>query len=153
MTATATANQPAPATDTWTAQLDHLRDRYKHLRPAVLAAVNVLLHDENINDDDAKARAAAHGVRITAASLNAARTVLSRMDSKAPAAKPNKAKAPTTAIQARPARRPRATKEIDAQALIKQVVDRIQDAGSAETQRLRDGIQKAIGALQAVLSS
>jgi hypothetical protein len=38
-----------------------------------LAALNLLLTDPNITDDDAKARAAMRGVRITAASINGAR--------------------------------------------------------------------------------
>lgn len=149
MTLTATANDPAPTTDTWTAQLDQLRDRYKHLRPAVLAAVNVLLHDENISDDDAKARAAAHGVRITAASLNAARTVLSRMDTTTNIGSTTTT-APTTAPATAPTRRRVRAAEpaVDAEALIRQVVGRLQTQSSAEADKLREAMRKAISLLQ-----
>ena len=77
MTTTTPASSSA---DIWTAQPEQLRTRYKHVRPPILAALNVLLHDQRASVDDAKARAAVHGVRITAASVNAARTLLSRMD-------------------------------------------------------------------------
>src|SRR5262245_43401006 len=75
-----TATESAPAADSWTAQLEQMRARYKHVRPPILAALNILLHDQNISLDDAKAQADLHGVRITAASVAAARTLLSRMD-------------------------------------------------------------------------
>jgi len=145
MTATATL----PASDSWTAQLEQLRARYKHLRPAVLGALNVLLHDPDVSDDDAKARANLHGVRITAASLNAARTVLSRMDSPATETQ-TKPVAPRSA-QRQP-RRPRATDApLDAETLIKGVVAKLQSQGSAEAERLRETMRKAIALLQAAV--
>jgi hypothetical protein len=144
MTATA---QMTP-TDTWTAQLEQLRVRYKHVRPAVLAALNVLVHDENISLDDAKAQATLHGVRITAASVNAARTLLSRMDA-APATK--SPAAPASA----PTRAPRRArvKEIpfDTEALVRSVVAKLQVQGDAETDRLREAMRKAIATLQAAV--
>ena len=76
MTATATL----PVSDPWTTQIEQLRTRYKHVRPPVLAALNILINDQNISVDDAKAQADQRGVRITAASINAAKTLLSRMD-------------------------------------------------------------------------
>ncbi|MBZ0150812.1 MAG: hypothetical protein K8J09_04710 [Planctomycetes bacterium] len=149
MTTTVTVNEPVSPTDTWTAQLDQLRDRYKHLRPAVLAAVNVLLHDVNISDEDAKARAAAHGVRITAASLNAARTVLSKMDTTNNSGTPNAIATTTTPAAAPTRRRVRAVEPaVDAEALIKQVVGRLQSQSHAEADRLRDAMKKAISLLQ-----
>src|SRR5687768_17607262 len=76
------ASEPIPATapDSWTAQLNQLKARYKHVRPPILAALNVMLMSPNISVDDAKAQAAMHGFRITAASVNAAKTLLARMD-------------------------------------------------------------------------
>src|SRR5262245_41105257 len=81
---TMTATETASTTDSWAAQLEQLRARYKHVRPPILAALNVLLHHENITTDDAKAQAALHGVRITAASVAAARTLLARIDGRRP---------------------------------------------------------------------
>jgi hypothetical protein len=146
---TATTSSP---TDAWTQQLEQLRGRYRHLRPAVLAALNILIHDENVSVDDAKARADLHGVRITAASLNAARTVLSRMDTPPAAGPTPAAKAPVSPARAtRRARAPEAP--LDAEALIRGVVTKLQTNGNVETERLRDGIRKAIAALQATLGS
>ena len=94
--------------------------------------------------------------RITAASVAAAERLLSRQDGAdepQPTRRPG-ARAIPAAAQPGRKRHPRATtKDIDAEALIKSVVDKIQGAGNAEADRLRDGIRKAIGGLQAVLDS
>jgi len=90
-----------------------------------------------------------HGVRITAASVAAARTLLSRMDGPPTPVAPTTTSAPTRAP-----RRPRAADApIDAESLIKNVVARIQGRGNVEAERLRAGIRKAIAALQATLGS
>ena len=142
--------------DTWTAEMAQLRSRYKAVREPILAALNILNQDPNISDDDAKARAAMRGVRITAASLNGARTLLAKAGSApeaaTPATEPAAAPSTTTAPQ-RPARRVRAAEaDLDAEALIRQVVGKIQGQGNAEADRLRDGIRKALAALQALVA-
>lgn len=141
-----TATETAPAIDSWTAQLDQLRSRYKHVRPPVLAALNILVNDENISVDDAKARADLHGIRITAASLNAARTLLSRMDTR------TTAPFPTAPVPAREPKRPRAAeKTVDAEALVRGFVAKLQGQGNAEAERLREAMRKAIAVLQAAV--
>ncbi len=146
---TMTATDSAPVTDAWTAQLEHLRARFQHLRPAVLAALNILVHNESISDDDAKAQASLHGVRITAASLNAARTVLSTMDT---GGSPTTATSAAASTPPRTRRRPRATDApVDAEAMIKGVVARLQAQGNAEAERLREAIRRAIATLQAAV--
>jgi hypothetical protein len=150
---TATTSSPTHA---WTQQLEQLRGRYRHLRPAVLAALNILIQDENITVDDAKARADLHGVRIAAASMNAARTVLSRMDAQTTASSAPAAGAPASPSPSpeRATRRARAAEApLDAEALIRGVVTKLQTQGNVETERLRDGIRMAIAALQATLGS
>ena len=88
--------------------------------------------------------------------MTAAQRLLSRQDGdEAPkAARTPRAAltpAPTTAARVR---RPRAqSKDRDTEALIKSVVGRIQDAGNAETERLREGIRRAIATLQAAVES
>src|SRR5687768_14919518 len=64
-------------------QLAQLRERFPAVRPAVLVALEILLSDSNIAPADAKARAALQGVRITAASLTAARKLMARVDNPA----------------------------------------------------------------------
>lgn len=147
MTETATEPLPAPADDTWTQQIDALKARYKHVREPVLVALNILLHDGNVGLDDAKARANLHGVRITAASINAARTLQARMDSPAQPSTNGKPAPP-----ARPARRARAhEKGADAESLIRGFVEKLLGQGNAEADRLREAMRKAISVLQAAV--
>lgn len=147
MTATATL----PVSDPWTTQLEQLRARYKHVRPPVLAALNILINDQNISVDDAKAQADQRGVRITAASLNAAKTLLSRMDATPAPATAAKHQVPTSRSTPAP-RRPRAADApVDPETLIRGVVAKLQTQGNAETERLRDAMRKAIAVLQAAV--
>jgi hypothetical protein len=144
-----TATQIAPMNDVWTAQLDQLRSRYKHVRPPILAALNILVNDKDVSTDDAKAQAALHGVRITAASVGAARTLLLRMGAPATLAAPMSVAAP-----ARQPRRHRAAgTPIDAEALVRGFVAKLQDEGNAETERMREALRKAIAVLQAVVGT
>src|SRR5262245_23803814 len=123
MTATESEPMPTtPTTDTWSQQLAQLKARYKHVREPILVALNILLQDQNITVDDAKARAAQHGVRITAASVSPARTLLSRMDDKPAATRAATNGAATQPTRPRPAHRVRpADGAVDADALIRKV--------------------------------
>ena len=96
----------------------------------------------HITDDDAKARAAMRGVRITAASINGARNLLAKRETAAPI------EAPAQAAE-RPARRRERAPEpaVDAEALIKQVVGKLQAQGNAEAERLREAMRKAMAVL------
>lgn len=146
MTEIATEALPVPADDTWTQQLDALKARYKHVREPVLVALNILLHDANVDLDDAKARAQVHGIRITAASMNAARTLLARMSSSAEPAAANGKPAPAPA---RRVRRSRPSENApDAETLIRGFVAKLQGQGDAEAERLREAMRKAIAVLQ-----
>ena len=136
--------------DTWNQQLAPLKARYKHIREPVLVALNILMHDRNIALEDAKAQANLHGVRITAASINAARTFLSRMD--VPAAATLTAKNEPSAPSRR-ARRARSSKSVDAEVIIRGFVANLRGQGNAEAERLREGIRKAIAVLQAAVGS
>jgi hypothetical protein len=141
-----TATEPAPATDSWNQQLAQLKARYRQVREPILVALNILLGDENISIDDAKAQAQLRGVRITAASINAAKTLLAKMDSPpTPLAVANSEPAP-------PTRRPRAAdKSIDAETLVRTFVAKLQGQGNAEAERLREAMRKAVATLQAAL--
>lgn len=143
--------------DTWTAEMAQLRARYKTVREPILAALNLLLQDENISDEDAKARAAMRGVRITAASINGARNLLAKRDSAQEAAatptSPN-ATAEKAPAPVRATRRIRAAEgNLDAAAMIQQVVAKLQQQGSVETERLKDAIRKAIATLSAAVGT
>ncbi|MFN7587858.1 MAG: hypothetical protein ACK5UQ_05040 [Planctomycetota bacterium] len=140
-TMTATATTP---TDTWTDEIAALKARYPHVRDPILAALNLLLTDPNITDDDAKARAAMRGVRITAASINGARNLLAKRETAA-TTEPTA----TTAAErpARPRRERAPEPAVDAEALIKQVVGKLQAQGNAEAERLRDAMRRAVAVL------
>jgi hypothetical protein len=140
---TMTATETAPTTDSWAAQLEQLRARYKHVRAPVLAALNILIHDQNISIDDAKAQAALHGVRITAASVAAARTLLSRMDGPPTPVASTTPSAPT----GQPRRHRAPEKAVDAEALVRGFVAKLQGQGNAEAERLREAMRKAIAVL------
>ena len=153
---TETDTETTTTANTWTEAFETLKSRYPKVREPIVMALHILMQNPDIALDDAKAQAALHGVRITAASVTAAQRLLSRQDgdeapkaARTPKAAPTPAATPTGRV-----RRPRTpVQNLDTEALIKSVVGRIQDAGNAETERLREGIRKAIGALQAVLDS
>lgn len=133
------ATEPSP--DTWTRQIDELKARYKHVREPVLVALNILLHDADIALPDAKAQAQMHGVRITAASVDAARRLMERMEAPEP-----KLVRKTPA----PSRRP-ASSGNDPEALIRGLVSKLQDQENAEAERLRAAMRKVIAVLQAAV--
>ncbi len=136
-------------TDTWADEIAALRARYPHVRDPILAALNLLLTDPNITDDDAKARAAMRGVRITAASINGARNLMAKRET----AVPIEAPAPAADRPDRPRRERTPEPAVDAEALIKQVVGRLQAQGNAEAERLRNAMRKVVAILQAAIGT
>lgn len=139
-----TATEPLPP-DTWNQEIANLKARYKTASPAILTALNILLHDQNISVEDAKAQANLRGTKITTASISAAKVLLSRMD----ALPPLSPAASASSAPSRP-RRPRATDApADAEALVRNFVAKLQNQGNAEADRLRDAIRRAIAVLQA----
>ena len=140
-----TATQSVPAT--WDSQFAALKARFPHVRDAILTALHILSQNPDVTDDDAKAQAALLGTRITAASIAGARRLVAKQDTRPAAAPP--AAAPVAPTRAR---RPRAgDAAVDAEALIRGLVGKLQGQGSAETQRLKDAIRKAIAVLQAAV--
>jgi hypothetical protein len=142
-----TAAEPAASTDPWTTQFQQLEARYRHVRKPIVAALNVLLHDQNATLEDAKAQAAARGIRITAASLNGARTLLAKMDAPATAA----ATAATSSATRAPRRQRPADKGVDAEALVRGFVAKLQGHGNAEAEGLREAMRRAIAVLHAAI--
>lgn len=147
-----TATAPATDATAWTAEIEQLRSRYRHASPAILAALNILIHDQNISVDDAKKQAELHGARITSASMKAAHVLLSRMDTLALATTPT-----TPAAASKPKHPPRRQRagdaSVDAESLIKGVVAKLQNQSGAEADRVRDGIRRAITILQGLVGS
>jgi hypothetical protein len=147
MSATLHRSSSGSASPFGSRQLAQLKERFPAIRPAVLVALDILLSDPDVAPDDAKARAALQGVRITAASLTAARKLMARMSNTgspaAPAASPARA--------GRPARDRRGDGAVDAESLVRNLVANLQSHGNAEVERMRDAIRRAIGVLQAAV--
>ncbi len=135
-------------TDTWTDEIAALKARHPHVRDPILAALNLLLTNPNITDDDAKARAAMRGVRITAASINGARNLMAKRETAAATEAP----APPGERPTRPRRERAPEPAVDAEALIRQVVGKLQAQGNAEAERLRDAMRKAMAVLASALA-
>lgn len=151
MTATAAATEPEATTNTdWTSQFATLQARYPKVREPIVAALLVLMQNPTAEIDTAKARAAENGVRITAASVAAARRLLARQDGGPEPAAPEKKIAPA-ARRGRPARR--AELNLDVEDLVRATVEKIQARGNAEAEKLREAIRRAVAVLQAAVDS
>ena len=151
MTDFATAPVPVATTE-WTAAFQNLKARYPKVREPIVVALHILQQNPDIALDDAKARAALHGVRITAASVSAAQRLLSRQDG-APAPetpKPTVAAKPATPRARRPAK---VAAPINIEDVVRDAVTRISAKGAADAERLRNAMRNAITALEAALES
>ena len=133
---------------TWNAEFAALKARFPHAKDTIVFCVHALMQSPNIGIDDLKSQAALHGLRVTAASVTAARRLMAEGNAQVPAAAPVAAAAP----QRQPRRVRAADAPVDTEALIRQVVGRIQNQGSAETERLKDAVRKAVAILQAAVN-
>ena len=69
---------PTTPTDDWNAQFAALKSRFPKVRDTILLAFYVLQSNPDIALDDLKAQAKLHGIKVTAASVNAARRLMGR---------------------------------------------------------------------------
>lgn len=148
---TDSATVPVPTTE-WNTAFQTLRARYPKVREPIVVALHILQQNPDIALDDAKAQAALHGARITAASVSAAQRLLSRQDG-APAgetAKPKMAPKPATP---RARRATRADTPLDIEGVVRDAVTRISAKGAADAERLRAAMRKAIATLETALES
>lgn len=148
-----TATEPMSDANTtnWNEQFAALKNRFPHVRDPILVAMHILTQAPNITPDDAKAQASLHGVRITAASLAGAQCLLAKQD--APAATTNgttvQTTAPANTAPKRPARRVRGSESaLDAESMIRDVVERLQRNTDERVEQMRMAIRKAIEVLQ-----
>ena len=146
--------EPTTPTEPWGDLFAKLQQRYPKVREPIVAALTALMQNPGIDVEHAKAVAAANGMRITAASVAAAERLLSRQDRHDEQQADRRPTAAATPAAAHPGsvRRQRAqAHDVDAEALIKQVVDKIQVAGNAEAERLRETMRKAVLMLTAAI--
>jgi len=153
------ASEPKPD-NAWDEQFDRLRKRFPGVRDTILFCVHALQNGSEVHLEALKAQAAMYGLRITGASLNAARRVLNpesvprqRRRAQQPAAPPGAA--PVPAHVAAPRQRGRGGVPEQAQAevevMIRAVVAKVQAHADARLQRLRDAVDEALRILREVL--
>jgi hypothetical protein len=135
MTATATA----PA---WDAQLKELKSRFPAVRDTILFCFHALTQDPDADFEALKEQANGHGLRITNASVNGAKRLVANSEA-APRAKATKTE-PDEESPA-PTRRPRAAVPgDDAEILVRGLVGKLQARSSAEADKMRDAMRRAI---------
>ena len=149
---------PEPAstsnnTSTWDAAFAALKARFPKAKDSIVFCIHASQANPAIALEDLKAQAAMHGIRVTAASVTAAKRLLSpeppRRATRAVVSE-STPDAPATRSQ----RRTRAPAgELDAEAMIRGVVGRIQAESNADLEALRAAVRKAIAVLQAAVGS
>lgn len=151
MTDIATAPVPVATTE-WNTTFQALRARYPKVREPIVVALHILTQNPDIALDDAKAQAALHGARITAASVSAAQRLLAQQNGAPGAETPQPKLAPKPATP-RVRRATRADAPVDIEGVVRHAVTRISAKGEADAERLRAAMRKAIAALEAALES
>ena len=129
------------ATDNWTTQFADLKKRFPKVREPIVVGLHILSQQPEVSLEDAKAMAAKHGVRITAASINGARRLLAQNGTAvARDAEPAPVRTPRPARASSPL--------ADAEAMMRTIVEKLHAQSNAEAERLRSAMRKAIAALQ-----
>jgi hypothetical protein len=133
---TTTENNP------WAENLAAQKTRFPNAKDSILFAIAALQDNPDIAIDDLKALASQQGIRVTAASVNAAKRLIDPEHATSPVGAPVGLN-PVHARE-RVARRVRAAETpLDANALIQDVVAKIQAQGNAEAERMREAVRKA----------
>src|SRR5262245_41893996 len=154
------ASEPPPD-NAWDQQFDRLRSRFPGVKDTILFCVHALQHGSDVDLEALKAQAAMYGLRITGASLNAARRALD--PNAAPRPRRRTARVAATATDAAPApprvaaprSRGRAAppeSQVEVEAMIRAVVAKVQADTDARLQRLRSAIDEALRILRDVLA-
>jgi hypothetical protein len=140
-------------TQDWNDILENLRRRYPGNRDSTLFCIFKLQQNPDLGLRDLRDEAELHGLVLAGRSLHSARALLGVVSSPPPKEAPT---AMADAAPARPTHRQRrqaAQREGDSsiEDRVISAVRQIQDAASAQTQRLRAAIQQAIALLQDAL--
>ncbi|MEZ6036531.1 MAG: hypothetical protein R3F29_03555 [Planctomycetota bacterium] len=155
---TTDADSPEAPTKTaaasWNDYFNTIQARYPKVSTPILVALHILTQHPDIALLDAKAQAAVHGVRITAASVSAARRLLQRQTPATVAKTAGKAK---TARMAKMVRVPAdvfATPPsgFNIEKLVRSTIESIRADADAEAARLREAMQQVVTILQAAIA-
>ena len=126
----------------WDAAFAHLKARFPRIRDTILFCLHAIQQNPDIYLDDLKSLAEMHRLRITGASLAAARRLLAA-ESRPPAM-------PVVELP----RVPRARMELDDTdpvTMIQAFVSQMQEQGDDRSQKLRAAVREAIAVLQAAI--
>lgn len=141
-----TTPSPKANTGTWDTAFAALKARFPKAKDSIVFCIHALRANPEIGLDDLKAQAAMHGIRVTAASVTAAQRLT------APEPARGAQDAATLTVPAQPkARRGRparaAAGDLDAEAMLRAVVAKMQAQGGKEAERLRAAIRRAVAVL------
>ena len=138
---------------TWDAAFAALRARYPKAKDSIVFCIYELQNNPEVALDDLKARASMHGIRVTGASVNAAQRLMAPEEAGSEPEAAEVEPAPRKP-RGRPARQQKAASNgLDAEAMLRQVVAKMQAQSSAEAERLRASIRKAVAVLEAAVES
>src|SRR5262245_19379012 len=143
----------------WDQQFDRLRNRFPGVKDTILFCVHALQHGSVVDLEALKAQAVMYGLRITGASLNAARRVLDPSAAPRPRRRAERVAAAATEAAPAPARvaapRSRAVppgSQAEVEAMIRALVAKVQADTDARLQRLRGAVDEALRILRDVLA-
>lgn len=136
-----------PAASDWDQLFAQLRSRFPKATDSVLFCINELQQGAEVPLDDLKAQGAMHGIRVTGASLNAARRLLAP-----PVARQTERVEPVrTERPRREHKRQPQHAGTDFEGLLRDAVSRMTAASDARAERLENAVRAAIEILRAAL--
>lgn len=145
-----TTPSPKANTGTWDAAFTALKARHPKAKDSIVFCIHALRANPEIGLDDLKAQAAMHGIRVTGASVTAAKRLMV----------PTPAKGAQDAVDAETPAKPKVRRgrparagagDLDAEAMLRQVVAKMQAQGGKDAERLRAAIRKAVHLLNRAL--
>ena len=137
----------------WDAQLKELKSRFPAVRDTILFCFHALTQDPDTDFETLKEHANEHGLRITNASVNGAKRLLANNEG-VPRAKGAKTEPNEESAAPARVRPPRPTVAgDDAEILVRGLVGKLQARSSAEADKMRDAMRRAIKILTDAVGS
>ena len=154
---TETELEPIPTTKqtnaaSWDTAFAALKAKFPKAKDTIVFCIQALQNNPEVDIEDLKAQAVVHNLRVTAASVNAAKRLMAppEVDSD----KDSEPAVPKAAPVTRRTRGPRAAETpLDVEDLIRGTVAKLQAQGNAEAEKLREAIRRAVATLQAAVDS
>jgi len=141
------SEQPVASPASWDVEFHRLRARFPRAKDSILFCIHALQSNEGIALDDLKAQASMHRIRVTGASVTAARLQMRRG---VPGARPSSETAPE--VREPRAKRPELVDATnDPGELVQRLVEQMQLKAEVEALRLRQAIRSVIAVLREAL--